>query len=88
MQDEFISTISHELRTPLGFIKGYVTTLLREDVDWNQDTIVPSVMHGAAAIESWVTEYKDAIQLFVTTGDVAGTQTALQQACVDAGVCQ
>jgi signal transduction histidine kinase len=38
MQDEFISTISHELRTPLGFIKGYVTTLLREDVDWNQET--------------------------------------------------
>lgn len=38
MQDEFISTISHELRTPLGFIKGYVTTLLRDDVDWNPDT--------------------------------------------------
>ncbi|MGD2251470.1 MAG: ATP-binding protein [Anaerolineales bacterium] len=35
MQDEFISTVSHELRTPLGFIKGYVTTLMREDVDWD-----------------------------------------------------
>jgi glucose/mannose transport system substrate-binding protein len=57
-------------------------------VDWGQDAIVPSVMHGAAAVESWVTDYKDAITLFVTSGDVAGTQTALQQACVDAGVCQ
>ncbi len=38
MQDEFISTISHELRTPLGFIKGYVTTLLRQDVTWEQET--------------------------------------------------
>jgi signal transduction histidine kinase len=38
MQDEFISTISHELRTPLGFIKGYVTTLLRDDVKWNAET--------------------------------------------------
>ena len=57
-------------------------------VDWNQDAIVPSVMHGAAAIESWVTEYKDIIALFVATGDVAATQTALQQACVDAGTCQ
>ena len=38
MQDEFISTISHELRTPLGFIKGYVTTLLREDANWDQET--------------------------------------------------
>ncbi|HKZ55579.1 MAG TPA: ATP-binding protein [Anaerolineales bacterium] len=35
MQDEFIATISHELRTPLGFIKGYVTTLLRDDVEWD-----------------------------------------------------
>ena len=37
MQDEFISTISHELRTPLGFIKGYVTTLMREDAVWDSD---------------------------------------------------
>lgn len=35
MQDEFVSTISHELRTPLGFIKGYVTTLLRQDTEWD-----------------------------------------------------
>ncbi len=38
MQDEFISTVSHELRTPLGFIKGYVTTLLRPDIDWDDAT--------------------------------------------------
>jgi len=37
MQDEFISTISHELRTPLGFIKGYVTTLMREDAKWDPE---------------------------------------------------
>jgi signal transduction histidine kinase len=37
MQDEFISTISHELRTPLGFIKGYVTTLMREDTEWDPE---------------------------------------------------
>lgn len=37
MQDEFVSTISHELRTPLGFIKGYVTTLLREDTNWEDE---------------------------------------------------
>ncbi|MCH8337894.1 MAG: GAF domain-containing protein [Chloroflexi bacterium] len=38
MQDEFISTISHELRTPLGMIKGYVTTLMREDANWDSAT--------------------------------------------------
>jgi two-component system sensor histidine kinase KdpD len=31
MRNELISAVSHELRTPLGFIKGYATTLLRED---------------------------------------------------------
>lgn len=56
--------------------------------DWAADAIVPSTVHGAAAIESWVTDFKDAIVLFVVSGDVAGTQTALQQACVAAEVCK
>jgi glucose/mannose transport system substrate-binding protein len=56
--------------------------------DWSVDAIVPSVMHGAAAFESWVTDFKDAMALFISTGDVATAQAALQAACVDAGVCQ
>jgi len=38
LQEDFISTISHELRTPLGFIKGYSTTLLRQDTEWDEAT--------------------------------------------------
>ncbi len=38
LQDDFVSTISHELRTPLGFIKGYSTSLLREDTHWDEKT--------------------------------------------------
>jgi signal transduction histidine kinase len=38
LQDDFIATISHELRTPLGFIKGYTTTLLRQDTEWDENT--------------------------------------------------
>ncbi len=56
--------------------------------DWQKDAIVPSVVHGAAAIESWATAYKDAMALFATSGDVAATQAALQQACVDAKACK
>ena len=56
--------------------------------DWASDSIVPSVAHGAAAFESWATDWKDTISLFVASGDVAGTQEALQALCVDAGVCE
>ncbi|MBI3151938.1 MAG: HAMP domain-containing histidine kinase [Chloroflexi bacterium] len=38
LQDDFVSTISHELRTPLGFIKGYSTSLLRQDTEWDDAT--------------------------------------------------
>jgi signal transduction histidine kinase len=38
LQDDFVATISHELRTPLGFIKGYSTTLLRQDTSWDANT--------------------------------------------------
>jgi signal transduction histidine kinase len=38
LQDDFIATISHELLTPLGFIKGYATTLLRDDTAWEAET--------------------------------------------------
>ena len=37
-KDDFLANTSHELRTPLGFIKGYVTTLLREDANWDEET--------------------------------------------------
>ena len=38
LQSDFIATVSHELKTPLGFIKGYSTTLLRRDANWDEDT--------------------------------------------------
>jgi signal transduction histidine kinase len=38
LQEDFIATISHELRTPLGFIKGYSSTLLRQDTQWDEET--------------------------------------------------
>jgi PAS domain S-box-containing protein len=35
MKSALISTVSHELRTPLAAIKGYVSTLLADDVAWD-----------------------------------------------------
>ncbi|HUX86901.1 MAG TPA: ATP-binding protein [Chloroflexota bacterium] len=38
LKSELLSTVSHELRTPLASIKGYATSLLREDVEWDDET--------------------------------------------------
>lgn len=55
---------------------------------WQTDTIVPSLVHGAAAKESWSTAINDVMSLFVTSRNVAQAQAMLAQACVDAGVCK
>jgi PAS domain S-box-containing protein len=36
MRASLVSTVSHELRTPLAAIKGYASTLLAEDVEWDR----------------------------------------------------
>lgn len=38
MKNQLLSTVSHELRTPLAAIKGFTTTLLRDDVRWDDAT--------------------------------------------------
>jgi signal transduction histidine kinase/putative methionine-R-sulfoxide reductase with GAF domain len=38
LKSQLLSTVSHELRTPLASIKGFATTLLREDVAWDDGT--------------------------------------------------
>ncbi len=68
-----------------GLFNQYLKSAAR---DWKTNALVPSVMHGAAAFESWATKFKDIVALFVTSGDVAKTQAALQSACRDAKVCK
>lgn len=36
MRSSLISTVSHELRTPLAAIKGYASTMLADDVEWDR----------------------------------------------------
>ena len=38
MKSSLVSTVSHELRTPLAAIKGYASTLLADDVEWDRES--------------------------------------------------
>ena len=66
----------------------YDVYLLSAMDDFSSNTIAPSLAHGAAAAEGWVTAVNDVMTLFVTDLDVASAQTALAAACLSAGVCK
>jgi PAS domain S-box-containing protein len=39
LRSTFISVVSHELQTPIAIIKGYASTLRREDAQWDAQTV-------------------------------------------------
>ncbi len=43
IKSTFISIVSHELRTPVALIKGYASTLRRDDAHWDKRTINDSL---------------------------------------------
>lgn len=43
LKTTFISVISHELKTPVALIKGYVSTLRRDDAHWDREVIQDSL---------------------------------------------
>lgn len=58
IKNTFVSIVSHELKTPVALIKGYVSTLRREDAKWDKGVIKDSLTvieeeadHLAAMIE-------------------------------------
>jgi len=66
LQNDFISTISHELRSPLGFIKGYTTTLLRSDTQWDQATqneFLTIIDHATDRLEELIGNLLDSARL-------------------------
>ena len=43
LKSTFISIISHELKTPVALIKGYVSTLRRDDAEWDRAIVQDSL---------------------------------------------
>jgi len=43
LKSTFISVVSHELKTPVALIKGYVSTLRREDARWDREIVQDSL---------------------------------------------
>jgi len=43
LKSTFISVVSHELKTPVALIKGYVSTLRREDAAWDREIVRDSL---------------------------------------------
>lgn len=43
LKSTFVSVISHELKTPVALIKGYVSTLRREDASWDREIVDDSL---------------------------------------------
>lgn len=43
LKSEFVSVVSHELKTPVALIKGYVSTLRRDDVQWDHEVMQNSL---------------------------------------------
>lgn len=39
LRNTFVSVVSHELQTPIAIIKGYASTLAREDAHWDAETL-------------------------------------------------
>jgi signal transduction histidine kinase len=66
IKSTFISIVSHELRTPVTLIKGYASTLRRDDAKWDRKTISDSlhvIEEEADRLSSMIDDLLDASRL-------------------------
>jgi PAS domain S-box-containing protein len=71
LKANIISLVSHELRTPLSHIKGYASTLLQPDVNWDPETqhdFIASIERQADRLARLITDLLEISRL-----DAGGT---------------
>jgi signal transduction histidine kinase len=78
MKSALIATVSHELRTPLAAIKGNITSLLADDVEWDaaaQREFLQAASAETDRLAALVTDLLDLSRI------QAGTFSVHQEAC-------
>jgi PAS domain S-box-containing protein len=66
IKNTFVSIVSHELKTPVALIKGYVSTLRREDAKWDKNVVHDSlavIEEEADHLASMIEDLLDASRL-------------------------
>ena len=80
MQSVFISTVHHELRTPIAIIKGYASTLGRDDVEWDRSVVLEKL----AIIEDEADRLTDLVEDLLTASKIqAARELRLNRADTD-----
>ncbi len=75
IKNTFVSIVSHELKTPVALIKGYVSTLRREDAKWDKAVVRDSlevIEEEADHLAGMIEDLLDATRL-----QAGGLQTSL-----------
>ena len=78
LKSTFVSIISHELKTPLALIKGYVSTLRREDATWDRKIINESL----AIIEDETDRLNDLVENLLDASRLQANALPLQRSDV------
>jgi PAS domain S-box-containing protein len=79
LKSTLLSVISHELKTPVSIIKGYAGTLVRQDADWDQETLA----EGLAIIEEEADKLNELINNLLDASRLQAGGLKLQFAYLD-----
>jgi PAS domain S-box-containing protein len=82
LQNTFISVISHELKTPVSIIKGYASTLARQDATFSQETL----REGLTVIEEEADRLARQIQDLLDVSRVAAGGVRLDRSDFSLGI--
>jgi PAS domain S-box-containing protein len=79
LKNTLLSVISHELKTPVSIIKGYAGTLVRQDANWDQETLT----EGLSIIEEEADKLNELINNLLDASRLQAGGLKLQFAYLD-----